>query len=157
MPSVEFQGLDNLELNFIGMSESSVNQVLSMLRDNLIREMPENSGALKESVEIIPARNNGGVITGKVTFGKGLPYAMKVLLGNSDTDNFHYFPKVMKFRDWERGPEELRAPDGFFYFRKVRHDIPPNNFLGRALAKLDYRKVRRIFEENVRKAILRGR
>jgi hypothetical protein len=63
----------------------------------------------------------------------------------------------MRFKNWENGPDELRAPDGFFYFRKVRHNVPPNDFLARALAKMDYRKIKRIFEEKVRKAILRGR
>jgi hypothetical protein len=157
MPSVEFVGFENLEIQLVGNTTSAVNEVLKELKKHLQEEAPVNKGKLRKSIRIIPAKYNGGIIVGGVSIGDNLDYVAKVIYGSAENERYHFAPKVMKFDDWDGGPDELRAADGFFYFRRVKHNIPPNNFVNRALAKMDYRRIKRIFEEKIRKAILKGK
>lgn len=157
-PSVEFQGFENFEGLFEGLSANAVDQVSAMFAGHLREEVPVKSNKLKKSIKVIKAKKTANGYTGGVEIGKDLSYFWKVLVGSSENERYHFATdKVMRFRDWDNGPSHLRAADGFFYFRKVRHNIPPNDFIARSLAKMDYRKVKRIFEESVRKAILRGK
>lgn len=45
--------------------------------------------------------------------------------------------KAMRFSNWPNGPDELRAKDGYYYFKRVNHPkIEGNDFVGRAIARL---------------------
>ena len=64
-------------------------------------------------------------------------YIFELWKGNP-TDRTHVASgKAMRFNNWPNGPDELRANDGFFYFKRVNHPpIEGNDFVGRAIARL---------------------
>lgn len=121
---------------------SAVNDISSNMADQIRIEIPIREGGLQSTVRIIPAQKAGGTVVGGVTFGnEEYPYGHDVWKGVSEADGVYHegnmhFP-LEKWPQWTAGGGAEPDSNGWFHFHRVRHVIPANPFVERALEKVD--------------------
>ena len=141
--------IPNLELAIKNAFEEATYRYLEILK----KEMPEKKGTAKESTKIttLAAKINDGYKS-EITIGKG--YMWKIWKGSSENEAWHVHRNAhaMVFSDWPNGPDELRNAAGYFIFKRVRHKIPPNNFIERTTEKSE-KVIIEIFNRKLKEVI----
>ena len=121
---------------------SAVNDVSADMADQIRVEIPKREGGLESTIRIIPANKVGGQIVGGVTFGdEEHPYGKDVWKGLDEADGVYHegnmhFP-IERWPQWTPGGGAEPDKNGWFHFHKVRHIIPPNPFVERALERVN--------------------
>lgn len=140
----EFVYLENDE-KLMGMSEQAIMSALTELavdlKDIIVDEVPKRDGNLAGTTMAIPAEKINDDIVSSVKIGdRQHPYAWAVWQGIPESvgqiheGNMH-FP-LEKWPQWNPGGGAEPDANGWFHFRKVRHIVPGNDFIGRAIRKL---------------------
>lgn len=103
-------------------------------------EMPWAS--LRDDVRVIPAVKTPKGAVAQIIIGSETgsnDFIWELWKGNVERIHTAH-NTAMKFSNWPNGPDELRAPDGFYYFRRVKHPASEgNDFIGRAIDRFKAR------------------
>mgnify|MGYP006935471049 CR=1 FL=1 len=130
LKAIEFQTNIAVEQAVAATAE----QFISILKEEIPWER------IKDDVQVEYNVETKGKTTAVITIGANSganEYIWELWKGNPNDRTHTAQGKAMRFSNWDKGPDEFRASDGFFYFKRVNHPpIEGNDFIGRAIARL---------------------
>ena len=139
---------------------SALNTEADSFASILREEVPVRDGNLQKSIEVIPAKVSlGGIVAAQVSIGGDkAPHARAIEYGiqaGQDGSIHNAAPGGwMVFESWESGPDELRWADGKFHFKQVKHNSPPNDYVGRTMVRYN-RKSHKAFVQKIKEVIFK--
>ena len=119
---------------------SAMTDLAVQLKDLVVEEVPKRDGNLAKTTIAIPAEKSGDEVVSAVQIGNDqYPYAWAVWRGIPESagqiheGNMH-FPEE-KWPQWTPGGGAEPDANGWFHFKRVKHIVPANDFIGRAINK----------------------